>query len=291
MSRIGPWPPCSGIQAGPQAGQVTRGSSAAVAIWRLRDAVVTASALRAVCSRRGEEAEQDRCLEHELVPGVLGVAGELSGELGQVLCAGVVFQQEADVRVAFGPDAQPVGVRAVLGVPGAQVHPLDDLLFAEPGLEFPAAVLSGVAGEGGEEPGRPGHVPQPLGALQGELPAGADLWQPLLVLAVFLAQQRRADRAEDVVPGRGPGLEARPERAQHPQPHQHAQPVPGRREVAERERGKLVGGQHAVPSYKTGQLAVAVGQVSGHRQHRSLVPGCRAAYPCPCACPAGMIVR
>jgi len=36
-----------------QAGQVTRGSSAAVAIWRSRDAPVTASALRADCSRRG----------------------------------------------------------------------------------------------------------------------------------------------------------------------------------------------------------------------------------------------
>ena len=53
MSRIGPWPPCSGIHAVPQAGQVTRGSSAAVAIWRSREAIVAASALRAVCSRRG----------------------------------------------------------------------------------------------------------------------------------------------------------------------------------------------------------------------------------------------
>ena len=53
-----------------------------------------------------------------LVPGLLGVTGELVDELGQVLGAGVVFQQERDVRSAFGPDAEPVGVRAVLASAG-----------------------------------------------------------------------------------------------------------------------------------------------------------------------------
>jgi len=37
MSRIGGCPPCSGIHAAAQAGQVTRGSMAVVAIWRSRE--------------------------------------------------------------------------------------------------------------------------------------------------------------------------------------------------------------------------------------------------------------
>jgi hypothetical protein len=67
--------------------------------------------------------------------------------------------------------------------------------------------------------------------------------------------------------------------------------MPCRRQVAEPQRGELVSGQHAVPSYETGQPAVAVGQVSGHGQHRGLVTGCHAAYSCPCARPARMNVR
>ena len=132
---------------------------------------------------------------------------------------------------------------------------------------------------------------EPLGAFQGELPVRADLGQPPLLVAVLLAQQRRADRPEHVMPRGGAGVAMRPEPAQHAQAHQHGQPVPGRREAAERERGELVSGQYAVPSYKTGQLPVAVGQVSGHGQHRGLVTGCRAAYSCPCAGPARRIVR
>jgi hypothetical protein len=115
-------------------------------------------------------------------------------------------------------------------------------------------------------------------------------WQPLLLLAVFLAQQRRADRAENVVPGRGADLAARPEPAQQTEPHQHGQPVPGRREVAEPQRGKLIGREHAVACHLAHQLAVAVGQVSGHGQHRGLVLCSRATRTCPCARPARMIV-
>jgi hypothetical protein len=137
-----------------------------------------------------------------------------------------------------------------------------------------------------EEPACPGHVAQPLGALQGELPVGADLRQPPALVAVLLAQQRRADRAEHVVPGRGPSLAARPEPAQDPEADQDGQAVPGGREAAERERGELVGGQHPVACHQADQVPVAVGQVSGHGEHCGLVPGCRAAYPCPCARPA-----
>jgi len=42
-----------GGHAAAHAGQVARGSRAAVAIWRSRDARAVARALRAVCSRRG----------------------------------------------------------------------------------------------------------------------------------------------------------------------------------------------------------------------------------------------
>jgi MarR family transcriptional regulator, transcriptional regulator for hemolysin len=70
------------------------------------------------------------------------------------------------------------------------------------------------------------------------------------------------------------GFAARPEPAQHTEPHEHAQPVPGGGEVAEPQRGELAGGQHAVPSDEAGQLTVAVGQMSGHGQHRGLVPCC-----------------
>ncbi len=47
---------------------------------------------------------------------------ELAGELGQMLAAGVVFQQEHDVPATFGPDAQPVRVRRGPVVPGGTVQ-------------------------------------------------------------------------------------------------------------------------------------------------------------------------
>jgi hypothetical protein len=49
----------------------------------------------------------------------------------------------------------------------------------------------------------------------------------------FLAQQGRADRPEHVMPRSRAEFSARPEAAQQPEPHQHAQPVPGGGEVAE----------------------------------------------------------
>jgi hypothetical protein len=117
-------------------------------------------------------------------------------------------------------------------------------------------------------------VAEPLGVFQGELPVRADLRRPFLLVAVLLAQHGRADRPENVVPWGGAALAVRPEPAQHAQAHQHSQPVPGGREIAEPQRGELFGGQHAVPSYETGQLTVAVGQVSGHGEPSSLVTSC-----------------
>jgi len=69
-------------------------------------------------------------------------------------------------------------------------------------------------------------VREALGAFQGELPVGAHRGQPLALVAVFGAEQRGADRAEQVVPRRGASLAVRPEPAQHPDLHEHCQPVP-----------------------------------------------------------------
>lgn len=142
-------------------------------------------------------------------------------------------------------------------------------------------MLAGVLHQGDEEPRCAGHVPEPLRAFQGELPVGADLGQPPFLVAVFLAEQRRADGTEDVVPRRGAGRAVRPEPAQHAQAHEHRKPVPGSGDVPERERGELVGGQHAVPRDQACQVTVAVGQVAGYGQH------CRAALvPAPAPVPA-----
>ena len=91
---------------------------------------------------RGGEAEQDGHLELGAVAGVLGVAGELGRELGQVLGAGVVFEEERDVDAVLRPDAEPVGARAEFA--GVQVA--GGFAFAVPLQEFPAAVLAGVPG-------------------------------------------------------------------------------------------------------------------------------------------------
>jgi hypothetical protein len=171
------------------------------------------------------------------------------------------FEQERDVGAVLRPDAEPVGARAEFALAGVQV--VGGLAFAVPLQEFPAAVLAGVPCQGDEEPRRAGHVPQPLGAFEGELPVRADLGQPSFLVAVFLAEQGRADGAEDVVPGRGAGRAVRPEPAEHTQAHEHGQPVPGGGDVRERERGELVGGQQAVPCDEACHLAVAVGQVTG----------------------------
>jgi hypothetical protein len=93
-------------------------------------------------------------------------------------------------------------VRLVLGHPGAAVQVLGGLLLADPGAQFPATVLASVPGQRDEEPVDPGHVPEPLGALQGELPVRANLRCPFLLVAVLHAEQRRPDGAEHVVPRR-----------------------------------------------------------------------------------------
>jgi len=90
------------------------------------------------------------------------------------------------------------------------------------------------------------------------------------------------------VPRRGAGLKVRPEAAQQAQAHVHRQAVPGGGDVPERERGELLGGQHAVPRHQAHKLTVAVGQVTGHGQHRCLVPGRPGADGCAYPCPARM---
>ena len=226
MSRIGAWPPCKGIHAGPQAGQVTRGSRAAVAIWRSRDAAGGGECLAGgLLAARGAEAEQERHRERGVGPGLLGVAGELADELGQVLGAGVVFEEERDVGSVLRPDAEPVGARAEFAAAAVQV--VGGFAFAVPLQEFTAAVLAGVPRQGDEEPRRAGHVSQALGAFEGKPTVRADRRQPSFLVAVFLAEQRGADGAEDVVPRRGAGLKVRPEAAQQAQAHEHRQAVPG----------------------------------------------------------------
>jgi hypothetical protein len=203
-----------------------------------------------------------------------------------VLGAGVVFEEERDVGSVLRPDAEPVGAWAEFAAAGVQV--VGGFAFAVPPQEFTAAVLAGVPRQGDEEPRRAGHVSQALGAFEGKLPVRADHRQPSFLVAVFLAEQRGADGAEDVVPRRGAGLKVRPEAAQQAQAHDHRQAVPGGGDVPERERGELVGGQYAVPRHQAHKLTVAVGQVTGHGQHRCLVPGRPGADTCACACPARM---
>ena len=91
---------------------------------------------------RGGEAEQERHRERGVGPGLLGVAGELADELGQVLGAGVVFEEERDVGSVLRPDAEPVGARAEFAAAGVQV--VGGFAFAVPLQEFTAAVLAGV---------------------------------------------------------------------------------------------------------------------------------------------------
>jgi hypothetical protein len=75
----------------------------------------------------------------------------------------------------------------------------------------------------------------------------------------------------------------RPEPAQQIKAHEHAQPVPGGGDVSERERGELVGGQYTVACDEADQVAVPVGEVTGHGQDCGLVPSRRT---CACPCPA-----
>jgi hypothetical protein len=71
-----------------------------------------------------------------------------------------------------------------------------------------------------------------------------------------------------------------PEPAQQPEAHQHAEAVPRRRQVREAECGELAGGQHPVLADQADQLPVAVGQVRGRFQQRSLVlAGCPVPAP------------
>jgi hypothetical protein len=131
--------------------------------------------------------------------------------------------------------------------------------------------VAGVPGQGDEEPVPAGQVGQLLGALQRELPVGADLRHPSAVVAVLGAQQRGADRAEEVMPGRRPDLAARPEPAQHPEAHQHAEPVPGSDDAVKPESAQLVGGQHPVLAGEPDQVAVPFSQVTSSSKHRLIL--------------------
>jgi hypothetical protein len=128
-------------------------------------------------------------------------------------------------------------------------------------------------GQGDEEPVPPGHVHQPRGTFQRELPVDPDVRHPPFLLPVLDAEQGGANRTEHVMPRRGPDRRVRPEPAQQPQPDQRRQPVPGGGDVPEPERGELVGGQYPVHGHQTDQVAVTVGQVRGRGQHRSLILG------------------
>ena len=203
-----------------------------------------------------------------------------------MLGAGVKLQQKGDLAAVLGPGACPVRVgqpvpgagpdqqvtQGVRGGPG----------FVQPLAQLPA-VLAGMRGQGDEELVPAGHVAQPRGAFQAELPVGAGLRRPLVLVPVLDAEQGGADRAEHVVPGRGPGRRVRPEPAQQPEPDQRGQPVPGGGQVGEAERGELAGGQHPVLADQADQLPVAVGQVRGRLQQGGLV-----LAACPRARPARM---
>jgi hypothetical protein len=199
----------------------------------------------------------------------------LFGQHGKVLGAGVVFQQERGRPAALGPDARPVwpGQPFPVVLPGRRVLVADGGVGLVEPLAQLAAVLAGVPGQGDEEPVPAGHVTQPRGAFQGELPVSLDVRRPSVLGPVLDTEHRRADRAEDVVPRRGPGRRVRPEPAQHAQLHEHAEAVPGGGDVPEPERGELVRGQHPVHGHQTNEVAVTVGQVRGRGQHGSLVLG------------------
>jgi len=148
-------------------------------------------------------------------------------------------------------------------------------------------LLADVPGERYEEPVHPDHVPQPLGAFQRQLPVEADVRRPLLLIPVLDAEHGLADRAEHVVPRRGPGLAARPESAQQAQPHQYRQPVPRGDGAAERQRGQLAGRQQPVPRHRAYQLPVTPGQVRRRHQHRGLIPAAVVPIPAPVPAPRG----
>jgi hypothetical protein len=63
-------------------------------------------------------------------------------------------------------------------------------------------MLADMGGEGDEELVPPGHVPEPRGAFQAKLPVGAGLRRPFVLIPVLDPEERGADRAEHVVPGR-----------------------------------------------------------------------------------------
>jgi len=73
--------------------------------------------------------------------------------------------------------------------------------------------------QGDEELVPAGHVRQSRGAFLAALPVGAHLRRPLALIPVLDPEQRGADRAEHVMPGRGPGRGVRPKPAQQAKAH------------------------------------------------------------------------
>jgi hypothetical protein len=111
-------------------------------------------------------------------------------------------------------------------------------------------------------------VSQPLGTFQRQLPIRADSRLPSPVVGVLGAEQDGADLADQVVPGRGPGLAVRADPPQHAQADEYGEPVPGGDHAAEPERGELASGQHAVLGDRAHQATVTAGQMRGRRQYQ-----------------------
>jgi hypothetical protein len=137
-----------------------------------------------------------------------------------------------------------------------------------------------VSGEGGEERVHPGDVSEALGIREGQLPVGPNGGEPFLVVAVFSAEQCRADRPEQVMPRRRPDLAVGAESAQHADPHEHGQSVPRRDHAAEPEGGELSCCQHPMFTDCPDQEPVTAGQVRRSSQHCLIRDRC-CGYPCP----------
>src|SRR5579875_2068185 len=195
---------------------------------------------RGFAARRGEP-EQHRGGDGG-AGGEHPVAGELGHQAGQVLGAGVVFEEELRLGRAGGDSLVP----AAVGVGAGQVAPQRGAApFGPPGHQARAGGAAGAGGQGGEERVGPGGMGEAGGDCdgQGAVAAVAELGGGD---GVFGGEHLGAGGAEDEVPGRGPGDDQGPEPVDDLVLVEGEQPGGGGAGGAERELGDLGGGWHAV---------------------------------------------
>jgi len=179
-------PPCKASTPA-TGGQVTRGSRRR-SRSEGRGRGGGGECLAADCSRRAV-GKQNRSgiVSAELVRPARR-SGELADELGQVLGAGVVFEEERDVGSVLRQTPSPSGAGRVRGC-GRTV--VGGFAFAvTSGVH--RAVLAACRARATKNHDAPVMCPG-VGAFEGKLPVRADHRQPSFLVAVFLAEQRGAD--------------------------------------------------------------------------------------------------